>query len=162
MGRRSARAVPPARDDVASPLERLRRICFALPETSEKVSHGEPTFWVGGRMFATFDNHHHGAPHVGVWLAMPLGAQEALVYQDPKRFFVPPYVGVRGWVGVRLDGRPSWKTVEKVVREAYNFIQPPRPRRGTRPSLPPRGGGQGEGATTTPPAETAAPRDRHR
>ena len=60
-------------------------------------------------MFATFDNHHHGAPHVGVWLAMPLGAQEALVYQDPERFFVPPYVGARGWVGVRLDGRPSWK-----------------------------------------------------
>ena len=130
MGRRSARAVPPARDDIASPLPRLRRICFALPGTSEKVSHGEPTFWVGGRMFATFDNHHHGAPHVGVWLAMPLGAQEALVYQDPKRFFVPPYVGVRGWVGVRLDGRPSWKTVEKVVREAYTHIGSPRPRRG--------------------------------
>jgi len=162
VGRRSTGAVPPARDDVASPLERLRRICLALPETSEKVSHGEPTFWVGGRMFATFDNHHHGAPHVGVWLAMPLGAQEALVYQDPKRFFVPPYVGVRGWVGVRLDSRPSWKTVEKVVREAYKFIQPPRPRRGTRPPLPPRGRGQGEGATTTPPAETATPRDQRR
>jgi hypothetical protein len=159
VGRRSARAVSPARDDVA-PLERLRRICLALPKASEKVSHGEPTFWVGGRMFATFDDHHHGAPHVGAWLAMSLGAQEALVYQDPKRFFVPPYVGVRGWVGVRLDGRPSWKTVEKVVREAYKFIHPPRPRRGR---------GQGEGAagtrrkaTTTPPAETATPRDRRR
>ena len=157
MGRRSARAGPPARDDVASPLERLRRICLALPETSEKVSHGEPTFWVGGRMFATFDNHHHGAPHVGVWLAMPLGAQEALVYQDPERFFVPPYVGGRGWVGVRLDGRPSWKTVEKVVREAHKFRLP----------LPRRGRGQGEGArsqpaTTKPPAETATPRDQRR
>ncbi len=109
-------------------------------------------------MFATFDNHHHGAPHVGVWLAMPLGAQEALVYQDPKRFFVPPYVGVRGWVGVRLDSRPSWKTVEKVVREAYEFIKNPLPRRGR---------GQGEGArprpaTTRPPAGTAAPRGRRR
>ena len=61
-------------------------------------------------MFATFDNHHHGAPHVGVWLAMPLGAQEALVYQDPKRFFVPPYVGPRGWVGVRLDAPPELET----------------------------------------------------
>ena len=81
-------------------------------------------------MFAQFDNHHHGAAHVGVWLAMALGAQEALVYADPKRFFVPPYVGKRGWVGVRLDTRPSWKTVEKVVREAYDFIQSPRPRRG--------------------------------
>jgi hypothetical protein len=108
-------------------------------------------------MFATFDNHHHGAPHVGVWLAMPLGAQEALVYQDPKRFFVPPYVGVRDWVGVRLDGRPSWKTVEKVVREAYNFRLP----------LPRWGSGLGEGersqpATTKPPAGTAAPRDPRR
>jgi len=150
MGRRSARAVPPARDDV-EPLARLREICLALPGTSEKVSHGEPTFWAGPRMFATFDNHHHGATHVGVWLAMPLGAQEALVYQDPRRFFVPPYVGGRGWVGVRLDGRPSWKVVEKVVRESYEFIatKNPRPRRG-------------RGPTTTPPAGTAAPRDRRR
>ncbi len=81
-------------------------------------------------MFAQFDNHHHGAPHVGVWLATALGAQEALVYADPKRFFVPPYVGKRGWVGVRLDARPSWKTVEKVVREAHEYIQSPLPRRG--------------------------------
>jgi predicted DNA-binding protein (MmcQ/YjbR family) len=78
-------------------------------------------------MFAMFDNHHHGARHVGVWLAMPLGAQEALVYQDPKRFFVPPYVGPRGWVGVRLDNRPSWKVVEKVVRESYDSIQEQKP-----------------------------------
>jgi predicted DNA-binding protein (MmcQ/YjbR family) len=121
-------------------------------------------------MFATFDNHHHGAPHVGVWLAMPLGAQEALVYQDPKRFFVPPYVGPRGWVGVRLDGRPSWKQVETVVRESYDSIE-------NRNPLPRRGRGQGEGAggegaggegarsqsaTTTPPAGTAAPRGRRR
>ncbi len=113
-------------------------------------------------MFATFDNHHHGAAHVGVWLAMPLGAQEALVYQDPRRFFVPPYVGGRGWVGVRLDGRPSWKVVEKVVREAHAFIgnknKNPRPRRG-------RGQGEGvgrEAARTTPPAGTAAPRGRRR
>jgi hypothetical protein len=113
-------------------------------------------------MFATFDNHHHGAPHVGVWLAMPLGAQEALVYQDPKRFFVPPYVGARGWVGVRLDRRPSWKTVEKVVREAYKFIQPPRPRKANRSPRPRRGRGQGEGARTKPPAETATPRDQRR
>jgi YjbR len=80
-------------------------------------------------MFAMFDDHHHGASHVGVWLAMPIGAQEALVYQDPRRYFKPPYVGPRGWVGVRLDGRPSWKVVESVVRAAYDHINPPRPRR---------------------------------
>jgi predicted DNA-binding protein (MmcQ/YjbR family) len=94
-------------------------------------------------MFATFDNHHHGAPHVGVWLAMPLGAQEALVYQDPKRFFVPPYVGSRGWVGVRLDNRPSWKQVEKVVRESYDSIK-------------------NKNSTTRPPSGTAAPRGPRR
>jgi len=122
MGREPARTVHPARDDVAELLARLRAICRALPGTSEKVSHGEPTFWVGGKMFASLDNHHHGAPHVAVWLAMPLGAQEALVYADPKRYFVPPYVGKRGWVGMRLDGRPSWKQVEQVVQEAYRHI----------------------------------------
>jgi hypothetical protein len=128
-----------------SPLERLRRICRALPGTSEKVSHGEPTFWVGGRMFATFDNHHHGAPHVGVWLAMPLGVQQILVREDPQRFFVPPYVGVRGWVGVRLDARPSWKRVEQVVREAHAFIGAGRQR-----------------STTRPPSERATPPGRRR
>ena len=137
MGRKPAGAVHQARDAVAE-LGRLRAICRALPGTSEKVSHGEPTFWVGGRMFATFDNHHHGAPHVGVWLAMPLGAQELLVRQDPKRFFVPPYVGGRGWVGVRLDNRPSWKQVETVVRESYDSIKNKNP-------LPRRGRGKGEG-----------------
>lgn len=75
-------------------------------------------------MFASLDNHHHGAPHVAVWLAMPLGAQEALVYADAKRYFVPPYVGKRGWVGMRLDGRPSWKKVEQVVRESHSHISP--------------------------------------
>lgn len=139
MGRRPAGALHPPRDGVAEPLARLRRICRSLPGTSEKVSHGEPTFWVGGRMFAQLDDHHHGAAHVGVWLAMPLGAQEALVYADPKRYFVPPYVGKRGWVGVRLDARPSWKKVEQVVREAHAFI-----------------------ARTRLPSETAAPRDRRR
>ena len=130
MGRGPAAKVPRTRDAVAAELDRLRAICLALPGTTEKVSHGEPTFWVAGRMFAMFDNHHHGASHVGVWLAMPIGAQEALVYQDPKRYFKPPYVGPRGWVGVRLDRRPSWKTVEQVVRSAYDHINSPRPRRG--------------------------------
>ena len=109
-------------------------------------------------MFAQLDNHHHGAPHVAVWLALPLGAQEALVYADSKRYFVPPYVSKRVWVGLRLDGRPSWKQVEQVVREAHAFVSNPLPRRGR---------GQGEGArrrpaTTRLPSETAAPRDPRR
>src|SRR5262245_39908681 len=107
-------------------LERLREICLALPETTEKTAWGEPTFRVGGKLFAQFDNHHHGAEHVGVWLAMPLGAQEGLVYAEPDRFFVPPYVGRRGWVGVRLDGRPNWSVVADLVREAYRTVAPRR------------------------------------
>lgn len=118
-----------AREETAV-LARLRRLCLALPGTTEKVSHGEPTFWVGGRMFAMLDTHHHGAPHLGVWLAMPLGSQEGLGYQDPERFFVPPYVGKRGWVGMRLDGRSSWRVVERVVREAHAFRSARGPRRG--------------------------------
>jgi len=110
----------------------------ALPGTAEKVSHGEPTFWVNGKMFAMLDNHHHGAPHVGVWLAMPLGAQEALVYAEPKRFYVPPYVGKRGWVGMRLDARPSWKKVEQVIREAYAFVARTRLPSGTAARRDPR------------------------
>jgi hypothetical protein len=108
-------------------------------------------------MFAMLDNHHHGAPHVGVWLAMPLGAQEALVYAEPKRYYVPPYVGPRGWVGVRLDARPNWKKVAEIVRAAHAHISHPRPRRRR---------GQGEGArqpaTTRLPSGTAAPPDRRR
>ena len=107
-------------------LERLRAICLALPETTEKIAWSEPTFRVRGKLFAQVDNHHHGADHFAVWLAMPLGAQEGLVYSDPTRFFVPPYVGGRGWVGVRLDRRPHWRVVENLVREAYRVVAPRR------------------------------------
>jgi hypothetical protein len=109
-------------------------------------------------MFASLDNHHHGAPHVAVWLAMPLGAQEALVYADPKRYFVPPYVGKRGWVGVRLDGRPSWKKVTQVVREAHTFISSPSPlRREGRVR-----GAEVRATRTRPPAGTVARPDPRR
>lgn len=107
-------------------LERLRAICLALPGTTEKIAWGEPTFRVHGKLFAQLDDHHHGADHFGVWLAMPLGAQEGLVYADPARFFVPPYVGGRGWVGVRLDRRPRWSAIDDLVREAYRTVAPRR------------------------------------
>jgi hypothetical protein len=107
-------------------IDRLRAICLALPETTEKIAWGEPTFRVRGTLFAQLDDHHHGADHLAVWLPMPLGAQEGLVYMDPVRYFVPPYVGGRGWVGVRLDRRPSWKAIGDLVREAYCTVAPPR------------------------------------
>jgi len=111
------------------PIQRLRAICLALPDTSEKMAWGEPTWRVRGRLFAQLDNHHHGADHLAVWLPAPLGEQEALVKADPARVFRPPYVGIRGWVGVRIDGRPSWKQVAQLVEQAYRHVAPATKRR---------------------------------
>src|SRR5688572_9324744 len=102
---------------------RLRKICLALPEASEKLSHGEPTWFAGkGKVFAMLDNHHHGGSHLSVWLPQPLGAQEALVDADPERFFRPPYVGPSGWIGVVLDTKPDWNMVAEMVRDAYLHV----------------------------------------
>lgn len=90
------------------------------------MAHGEPTWRVGGRMFATLDDHHHGADRLAVWLAAGLGEQDALVKSDPERFFVPPYVGRRGWIGVRIDGRPAWRRIATLVCDAYRQVAPPR------------------------------------
>ena len=104
-------------------VERLRKICMALPEATEKLSHGEPTWFAGkGKVFAMLDDHHHGAEHLSVWLPQPPGAQEALIPSDPDRFFRPAYVGPSGWVGMVLDKRPSWAMVERLVREAYVHV----------------------------------------
>jgi hypothetical protein len=93
----------------------------------EKASRGEPTWFAGkGKVFATLDDHHHGAEHHSVWLPLPLGAQETLVAEDPARFFRPPYVGGAGWVGVVLDARPDWRRVERLLREAYVHVASPR------------------------------------
>lgn len=109
---------------------RLRRICLALPEAREKLSHGEPAWFAGtGKQFAMLDDHHHGAPHLSVWLPQPLGAQEVLIAADPARFFRPPYVGPSGWVGVVLDTGPDWGEVERLVRDAYFTVARPRLRR---------------------------------
>lgn len=107
-------------------IERLRRICLALPETTEKDAWSEPTWRVKGKMFAQLDDHHHGAPHCSVWLPMPMGVQETLIEADPERFFRPAYVGHKGWVGVVLDGKPDWEMVAELVREAYRLIAPPK------------------------------------
>ena len=109
-----------------APTARLRKICLALPDATEKIAWGEPTWRVGGKLFAQMDTHHHGADHIAVWLPMPLGAQEALVEADAEQFFVPPYVGHRGWVGVRIDRKPDWGVVAGLVEEAYRQIAPPR------------------------------------
>jgi len=104
-------------------IERIRKICLALPEAQEKPSHGEPTWFAGkGKVFAMLDDHHHGAEHLSVWLPQPLGVQEALIDGDPERFFRPAYVGSKGWVAVVLDGGPDWALVTRLVREAYFHV----------------------------------------
>ena len=111
------------------PLDRLRAICLALPDTTEKVAWGEPTWRVRGKLFAQLDDHHHGADHLAVWLPAPLGEQEAMVFTDPERFFRPPYVGGKGWVGVRIDRRPDWSMVAKLVEQAHRMVAAPRSQR---------------------------------
>lgn len=112
-----------ARAPAADSVERLRELCLSFPEANERLSHGEPTWFAGkGKVFATLDNHHHGAAHLSVWLPQPIGAQEALIESDPARFFRPPYVGSSGWVGVVLDKRPDWTLVARLVREAYIHV----------------------------------------
>ena len=127
-----------------SPVDRLRAICLALPETSEKLAWGEPTWRVRGKLFAQLDDHHHGAEHLAVWLPAPLGEQEMMVAADPERFFRPPYVGPRGWVGVRLDRRPNWKLIKTLVEQAYREVAPPKLKGLAAPS-PLRGEGRVRG-----------------
>jgi hypothetical protein len=106
-----------------SPLQRLRAICMVLPDANERLSHGEPTWFAGkGKVFAMLDDHHHGAAQLAVWLPQPLGVQEALIDADPQRFFRPPYVGGRGWVGVVLDTNPDWDMVQSLVLDAYRHV----------------------------------------
>ena len=102
-----------------SALERVRKICLALPDTTEKIAWGEPTFRVGGRLFAMFANDHHGDGRIALWCNAPEGAQRDLVASDETHFFVPPYVGVGGWVGMRLDKKLSEKTIAAVIVQAY-------------------------------------------
>ena len=109
-----------------NPVARLRRLCLALPETTERLSHGEPAWFVGERrLFATLSDHHHD-DRIGFWCAAPPGAQEELVGMKPDRFFVPPYVGHRGWIGVYLDVAVDWEDVADLVADAYCTVAPRR------------------------------------
>jgi len=107
-----------------APLDRLRDLCLALPEVTERLSHGEPTWFVQGKKtFVMFANHHHD-DRVAFVCAAPDGAQEMLVGAEPERFFVPPYVGHRGWLGVYLDVPVDWDQVADLVVDAYRRVAP--------------------------------------
>jgi hypothetical protein len=112
--------------DPDGPIPHLREICLALPETEEKEAWGECTFRVGGKMFAMTDNDHHESGHVAVWIKAPPMVQEILVSSDPKRFFKPPYVGHKGWVGVRLDVKVVWDELAAILRDGYLMTAPKR------------------------------------
>jgi hypothetical protein len=106
-------------------LERIREICLALPETSERLSHGAPTFFVRGkRAFVMVLTDHHGDGRFAIWCAAPDGLQSMLVEADPERFFVPPYVGHRGWLGVRLDRLLDWAELTGIVEDAFAEVAP--------------------------------------
>ncbi len=108
------------------PLAELRRLCLALPETSERLSHGEPTWFVREKKtFVTYAAYHHD-DRLAFWCAAPAGAQAALVGADPERYFVPPYVGHRGWLGVYLDVPVDWAEIAEIVVDAYRVVAPKR------------------------------------
>ncbi|EHN10186.1 hypothetical protein PAI11_29450 [Patulibacter medicamentivorans] len=108
-------------------LERVRRACLDLPEVTERLSHGSPTFFVRDkRTFVMFLDDHHGDGRLALWCAAAEGMQEALIDSDPEHYFRPPYVGHRGWVGVRLDRGLEWDDVEGAIEDAYVRIAPRR------------------------------------
>lgn len=109
------------------PIDRLRPICLALPEATEKIAWSEPTFRVGGKMFVMFSNNHHNDGRIAAWCNATHATQDLLVRSSPERYFVPPYQGVRGWVGVRLEGdRVDWAEVAELVEDAYRMVAPKR------------------------------------
>ncbi|MFI5353084.1 MAG: MmcQ/YjbR family DNA-binding protein [Candidatus Binatales bacterium] len=124
-----------ARRHPHDPIKRLREICLVLPEAVEKEAWGEATFRVGGKMFAMTDNNHHNSGHVSVWCKAPLMVQEILVNSDPQRFFKPPYVGHKGWVGVRLDVKVvDWDELANIVADSYRMTAPKRLSAPAKPS----------------------------
>ena len=109
------------------PLEEVRRLCLEFPGATERLSHSAPSFF--GRTkkcFVIFHDNHHNDGRLAIWCAAPWGAQEAMVQSRPETFFVPPYVGHRGWIGVRLEGSPDWLEVAEFIADAHACVSPAR------------------------------------
>ena len=119
---------------VSTAEDRVRAICTALPEVTEKNSHGSPAFFVGKQFVMLWHRGHHDHDFPHLWCAAPPGAQEELIASSPRRFFRPPYVGGRGWLGVRLDGAVDWDEIAELCEDAYRTVAPKR--------LPPQAGGR--------------------
>jgi hypothetical protein len=110
--------------------ERVRSICLGFPESAERVTHGAPGFFVKKQFVMLWPHGHHGRDEPHLWAAAAAGVQDEVVADDAERFFVPPYVGGRGWVGMRLDGDVDWDEVAEICEDAYRQIAPPRLLRG--------------------------------
>lgn len=110
--------------DAEELLARVRAIALALPEATERLSHGGPAWFIGkAPQFASFADHHHGVDWIAIWAACPAGARESLVADDPATYFVPPYVGTRGWIGMRLHGDTDWDDVADAIADAWEAVK---------------------------------------
>ena len=106
-------------------LAKVQKACLALPEVNERLSHGSPTFFIRDKKtFVMFLDDHHGDGRLALWVAAAPGVQAEMVDEEPDRFFVPPYVGHRGWLGVRLDRKPDWAEVAGICEDAYRHVAP--------------------------------------
>jgi hypothetical protein len=114
-------STPATRKDDGTQLKRLRRFCLSIPGTTEKISHGEPTFFTPKRVFAMFSNNHHNDGHIAAYLPAGPGVQEALIEEAPKIYFRPPYVGPAGWIGVELS-RVDDDQLGALIREAFQLM----------------------------------------
>ena len=116
------------------PIDRLRKIIAAWPETDERISHGSPTFWGGKKTFASFHENHHGDGRIAVWIKSDADTQEGLVEANPNLFFIPPYVGPSGWLGVRLESHvkdgsedvADWDVIAGLLEDGYRAVAPKR------------------------------------
>lgn len=106
-------------------IDRVRTICLKMPAASERLSHGEPTFFVGKRVFAMVSNDHHGDGRLAVVVPFEPGLQAMMLRDFPRKFFYPPYVGVRGWLGVHL-ARVSDRELALHVQAAWRLAAPKR------------------------------------
>jgi len=114
----------------ANPLTRLRAICLALPEAIERETWDIPTFRVREKIFTMFTSDN-GTP--ALWCKAPPGAQTVLIEAAPDRFFRPPYVGHKGWIGVRLNAAVDWDEVFELVQRSYQMTAPKRLQQSPQP-----------------------------
>jgi hypothetical protein len=117
--------------DAVDQIERVRKIALGIPGATEKLSHGEPTFFIAKRVFVMLANNHHSDGHTAIWIPAPAGAQAEMINEAPETYFKPPYVGVKGWVGVELPNVTD-EILTGLIRRAWQLTAPKallRPRR---------------------------------